>query len=84
MELQKIFEESVTKSKSLPAQSNDNLLELYGLYKQATEGENLGDAPSNPFDFVGKAKFAAWEALSGLTKEVAKQKYVDLVKSLGA
>ncbi len=84
MELEKIFEESVAKSKSLPAQSNDTLLELYGLYKQATEGNNLGDAPSNPFDFVGKAKFAAWEALTGTSKEVAMQKYIDLVKSLGA
>jgi diazepam-binding inhibitor (GABA receptor modulator, acyl-CoA-binding protein) len=84
MELQKIFEEAVAKSKSLPAQSNDTLLELYSLYKQATEGDNTGDEPTNPFDFVGKAKFAAWDGLKGLSKEEAIQKYVDLVKSLGA
>lgn len=84
MELQKIFEDAVAKSKSLPAQSNDTLLELYGLYKQGTEGDNDGDAPTNPFDFVGKAKFAAWESFKGLSKDVSMQKYIDLVKSLGA
>ncbi len=84
MELQKLFEEALAKSKSLPNQSNDNLLAIYGLYKQATDGDVNIDAPTNPFDLVGKAKYGAWEALKGLTKDEAKQKYVDLIQKLGA
>jgi acyl-CoA-binding protein len=44
-------------------------LQLYSLYKQATEGDIAGDPPSNPFDFVAKAKYEAWAELSGKTKE---------------
>lgn len=84
MDLQKEFESAVANSKNLPSQSNENLLALYGLYKQATEGDVTGDKPSNMFDFKGIAKYNAWEALKGTPKEEAMKKYVDLVRSLGA
>ncbi len=36
------FEASIEKGKSLPSQGNETLLELYGLYKQATVGDVAG------------------------------------------
>ena len=34
------------------------------------------------FDFVGNAKYEAWEKLKGMTQDEAMKKYVALVKSL--
>ncbi len=84
MDLKSQFEEASVKSKSLPEQSNENLLKLYSLFKQATEGDVNIEKPANMFDFRGIAKYNAWEALNGMTKEEAMQQYIDLVKELGA
>jgi len=62
---------------------NDTLLKLYALYKQGSEGDVSGEKPGF-FDFVGVAKYEAWEKLQGLPREEARQKYVDLVDSLRA
>jgi acyl-CoA-binding protein len=69
----------VQKLSSKP--SNDNLLKLYALYKQASEGDVSGDRPGG-FDFKGMAKYDAWEAVKGKTSEAAKQEYVNLVNNL--
>ncbi len=82
MEIQKQFEEAVANAKSLPDQSNEVLLQFYGLFKQATEGDVNVEKPTNMFDFKGIAKFNAWEAVKGISKEEAMKKYIDLVKSL--
>lgn len=82
MSQEKDFENAVAQSRQLPKQSNENLLLLYSLYKQATEGDVNEEKPSNPFDFVGNAKYNAWEKLSGTSKEEAQKKYIDLVKEL--
>ncbi|PZO10803.1 MAG: acyl-CoA-binding protein [Lysobacteraceae bacterium] len=60
---------------------NDTMLRLYGLYKQGSEGDASGPKPGF-FDFVGTAKYEAWEKLAGTTPEDAMKKYVDLVKKL--
>lgn len=83
MELQQLFEQAVTNSKTLTEKpDNDTLLKLYSLFKQATVGDNQEDAPSNPFDFVAKFKHEAWAKLKGKTKEDAMQQYIDLVNKL--
>ena len=83
MELQELFQQAAANSKTLSAKpDNETLLQLYSLYKQGTEGDNTGDAPSNPFDFVAKAKHMAWEELKGTSKEAAMQQYIDLVNKL--
>lgn len=83
MELKTLFEQAVINSKTLPEKpANDILLQLYALYKQSTDGDVNVDAPTNPFDFVAKAKFTAWEELKGKPKETAMQEYVDLVAKL--
>jgi diazepam-binding inhibitor (GABA receptor modulator, acyl-CoA-binding protein) len=78
------FEQAKADSKELPEKpSNEVLLQLYSLYKQGTEGDvDEDDAPANPFDFVAKAKYSAWEGLRGKTKEAAMQEYIDLVEKL--
>ena len=83
MDLQQHFEDAVANSKTLSEKpSNEVLLQLYSLYKQSTSGDVNTDPPSNPFDFVNKAKHDAWAALKGKTKETAMQEYIDLVNKL--
>lgn len=83
MDLHQQFEEAVAESKTLNEKpSNETLLQLYSLYKQGSEGDVNIEAPSNPFDFVAKAKYEAWEALKGKSKEVAMKEYIDLVSKL--
>jgi acyl-CoA-binding protein len=83
MELQQEFEAAATASRTLPSKpDNDILLQLYSLYKQGNEGDVNGEAPSNPFDFVAKAKYQAWESLKGKSKETAMQEYIQLVNKL--
>lgn len=82
MSLTEDFEAAVGRSKQLPEKpSNDDLLTLYSLYKQATVGDVTGDKPGL-FDFVAKAKYEAWEKVQGMACEDAMQKYVTLIESL--
>jgi len=60
---------------------NEELLKLYALYKQATEGNVSGDPPGG-FDFKGAAKFNAWKSLEGKSKEEAETEYIALVDEL--
>jgi len=83
MDIKQQFEEAVSESKSLPEKpSNDTLLQLYSLYKQATEGDINIDPPANPFDFVAKAKFETWKKLKGKSKTEAMNEYIELVRKL--
>ncbi|MEJ8819339.1 acyl-CoA-binding protein [Lacibacter sp. H407] len=83
MDLHQQFEQAVADSKELSEKpSNDTLLQLYSLYKQGSEGDVNIEAPSNPFDFVAKAKFEAWTALKGKTKDAAMSEYIELVSKL--
>ena len=61
--------------------SNEQLLNLYALYKQATEGDVHGDKPGM-FDFKGAAKYAAWESMAGRSADAAMEQYVALVDEL--
>ena len=83
MEINESFDQAVLDSKKLYEKpSNEILLQLYAYFKQATEGDINIEAPSNPFDFVAKAKYTAWEELKGKSTDEAKQAYIDLVKGL--
>ena len=77
------FEQAATAAKSLPERpDNDTLLQLYALYKQGSAGDVSGEKPGF-FDFVAVAKYEAWERLQGMSEDEAKQRYVELVESLG-
>ena len=83
MELQALFDQAAAESKRLAEKpSNETLLQLYSLYKQSTAGDNSTEAPSNPYDFVAKAKYEAWLGIKGKTKEAAMQEYINLVHKL--
>ncbi len=83
MDLKELFEQAVVDSKELSTRpSNDSLLQLYSLFKQSIEGDVNVEPPSNPFDFVNKAKYEAWTNLKGKTKEEAMQSYIKLVNNL--
>ena len=76
------FESAVARSKEFTKRpSNEELLQLYALYKQATEGDVSGERPGG-FDFKAIAKFDAWEELKGKSTEQAEQEYILLVDSL--
>jgi acyl-CoA-binding protein len=83
MDLKAQFEAAIEKGKTLPSQSNETLLELYSLYKQATAGDVQGERPGG-FDFRGAAKFDAWEKRRGMSSDEAMQAYIDLVDELAA
>ncbi len=61
--------------------SNELKLEFYGLYKQATEGDVSGKRPGM-MDFVGRAKYDAWEKLKGTASDQAMQTYIDKLEAL--
>ncbi len=61
--------------------SNEELLKLYGLYKQATEGDNEGERPGG-FDFKAAAKYNSWLSLKGKSKSEATELYLELVEEL--
>ena len=76
------FDQAVAASKSLPEKpDNTTLLQLYALYKQASEGDVEGKRPGFT-DMVGRAKYDAWAAVKGKGKGDAMQQYIDLVESL--
>ena len=83
MELKELFAQAAIDSKNLPKKpGNDTLLQLYALYKQSTEGDIIAEPSSNTFDFVAKAKYAAWQQIKGKLRETAMQEYVALVAKL--
>jgi acyl-CoA-binding protein len=83
MDLKEQFEKAAIDSKTLKERpGNADLLQLYSLYKQATDGDVNTDPPDNPFDFVAKAKHEAWAGLKGKSREQAMQEYSDLVNRL--
>ncbi|HLV77871.1 MAG TPA: acyl-CoA-binding protein [Marinobacter sp.] len=61
--------------------SNEMKLEFYALYKQATEGDVSGKRPGM-MDFVGRAKYDAWEKLKGMSGEEAMQQYINKLEAL--
>jgi diazepam-binding inhibitor (GABA receptor modulator, acyl-CoA-binding protein) len=83
MDVKVLFDQAAAESESLSERpSNETLLQLYGLYKQATEGDVNVDPPSNPFDFVSRAKYDAWAGLKGRSRETAMKEYVKLINKL--
>ncbi|OUS47435.1 acyl-CoA-binding protein, partial [Ostreococcus tauri] len=63
--------------------SQEEMLELYALFKQANVGDVNTTRPGM-LDFKGKAKWDAWKTKEGMSKEDAMTKYVALVGELKA
>ena len=76
------FKDAKARVEKLPSRpSNDQLLDLYGLYKQATDGDVSGERPGL-FDLKGRAKYDAGAQRQGASKDDAMKKYVALVDAL--
>ncbi|KAJ1100841.1 hypothetical protein NDU88_005916 [Pleurodeles waltl] len=82
MSLQAEFEkiaEDVKKVKTRP--TDDELKELYGLYKQATVGD-INIDPPGMLDLKAKAKWEAWNLRKGTSKEDAMTAYIAKAKEI--
>jgi diazepam-binding inhibitor (GABA receptor modulating acyl-CoA-binding protein) len=82
MSLPEDFENAQKRVNGLSsAPSQDKMLELYGLYKQAKMGDVSGKKPGM-LDLKGRAKYGAWTTRKGLSQDDAMTAYVALVDSL--
>ncbi|EFA79625.1 acyl-CoA binding protein [Heterostelium album PN500] len=85
MSLSERFEAAAAEVKTVLTEkpTNEELLELYGLFKQAKEGDNTTAQPW-AVQLEASAKWKAWTALKGTSKDDAMTKYIALVDSLKA
>uniref|UniRef100_A0A147BHW6 Putative enoyl-coa delta isomerase 2 mitochondrial-like protein n=1 Tax=Ixodes ricinus TaxID=34613 RepID=A0A147BHW6_IXORI len=76
------FNQAVKDLNNVPEEpSNDVKLQLYALFKQATVGK-CNVAKPGTFDFVGKAKWDAWNKLGEMSQEDAQKEYASIVTKL--
>jgi acyl-CoA-binding protein len=76
------FEEAQAKVKTLSTRpSNPELLELYALFKQGSEGDVHGPRPGM-MDLKGRFKYDAWAGKKGLAAADAQAAYIALVRKL--
>lgn len=81
-DLEQQFQQAAKDVSNLKARPSDQqLLELYGLYKQATVGDCNQPKPGM-FALKEKAKHEFWTKKSGMSKEQAMKEYVALAKQL--
>ncbi len=80
--LEKAFAKAAEDVKGLSKRPrNDQLLELYALFKQATDGDASGARPGL-FDVTGRAKYDAWARKQGTATDAAMKAYIDVVAAL--
>jgi len=85
MSLTENFEAAVAASKQLSKRpDNTTLLQLYSLFKQASEGDAPAESNAGMFDFVARAKYNAWNELRGKTKDQAMEAYIQLFEEIKA
>ncbi|XP_043822338.1 acyl-CoA-binding domain-containing protein 7 [Dromiciops gliroides] len=82
MSLQSDFHNAAEDVRKLKTRPNDEeLKELYGLYKQSIVGDIDIECPGM-LDLKGKAKWEAWNLRKGLSKEDAMSAYISKAKEL--
>ncbi len=80
-ELQQLFNEATKAARQLTMLDQRDQLMMYGLYKQALQGDvgdNTATAPSK-LNVVAHAKYDAWKKFNGLPREFAMEKYCEVV-----
>lgn len=76
------FDKAANDLKNLKKRpDNDELLNLYGLFKQANEGDNTSEEPSF-YQLEKKSKWKAWSSQKGKSTAQAKHEYVATVIKL--
>jgi acyl-CoA-binding protein len=92
MSLQQEFDAAVQKVNDLPADTApQHMTELYGLYKQATEGDvnmktdevdaDAADQANGPAG-LSQAQWESWDKYKGTSEEDAKRQYVARVTEI--
>ncbi|XP_070585399.1 acyl-CoA-binding domain-containing protein 7 [Erythrolamprus reginae] len=82
MTLQTDFEAAAANVKKLKSRpTDDELKELYGLYKQATVG-NINTESPGMLDLKGRAKWEAWNQKKGISKDDAMKAYISKANEL--
>ena len=92
MDLQQQFDAAVQQVNNLPAATAPHhMTELYGLYKQATEGDvnmkngevdaDAADQASGPAG-LSQAQWDSWDKFKGVPAEEAKRRYVAKVAEI--
>lgn len=69
------------KEKLTSRPSDEELLDLYALYKQATVGD-CNTAQPWFYDVKAKAKWTFWNKIKGMSKEDAEKKYIETANEL--
>ena len=72
------FAAAQARIKPITGLGNDVMLALYALWKQSTAGDVTGARPGM-LDLRGRAKYDAWTARKGTTRDAAKTAYIALV-----
>ncbi|KAA3674387.1 uncharacterized protein DEA37_0013591 [Paragonimus westermani] len=76
------FNTAADNVKHLKKRPSDNeLLSLYGLFKQATQGDNTTGQPS-VLSVKDRSKWNAWNSHKGLSKKEAQEKYVQIANDI--
>lgn len=60
---------------------NRQKLQLYAFYKQALEGDVVGECPSL-MHMIERSKWNAWNAIKGMSTSDAMRKYIAVVAEL--
>ncbi len=83
MGLQEDFDSAVSdiRDKVNKTMSDDELKEVYALYKQATVGD-INVAKPGMLDLKGKAKWESWNGKKGMAQDKAKEEYVAFAKKM--
>lgn len=71
------FQEVSNSKEKLPP---DTMLKFYAYYKQSTYGDNFSFNAN--FDVRNAFKFNAWMQLKGMSKDEAKQEYINLANTI--
>ena len=87
--LQEQFDAAAAKARSTAVPSNAIKLQIYGLFKQTTEGPMAAAAAAAAdkprpgiFDPAGRAKYDKWKELGNMSKEEAMKQYIALIATL--
>ena len=82
MGLEDVFKEAADKVKEVSSVSNDDMLFLYGHFKQATVGDCNIERPGGLFNQKEKMKWDAWNERKGMSKDDAMKAYIAKVDAL--
>ncbi|MGY0219532.1 acyl-CoA-binding protein [Endozoicomonadaceae bacterium StTr2] len=81
-ELEQEFEAAQVRVKQLTKRpGNEDLLMLYGLYKQAIDGNNKEKTPSR-LNIAAYAKHQSWLQMANMDRIDCQKRYIQLVDKL--